>query len=57
MTIFLQVRVFAKAAIAASHGEFDGKAEAIVAAMRFLYLTTHGIACWGLSLFMRDSGS
>ena len=45
MTIFLQVRVFAKAAIAALRGEFDGKAKTIVAAMRFFYLATHGIAC------------
>ena len=57
MTIFLQVRVFAKAAIAALRDEFDGKAEAIVAAMKFLYSATHGIAYWGLSLFMRNPGS
>lgn len=55
--IFLRVRVLAKAAIAAVRSGFDGKVEAFVAAMRCLYVATHGMASWGLSLFMRDPGS
>lgn len=57
MAIFFQVRVWAKAAIAAAavRSGFVGKVDAIVAAMRFFYLAMHEMASWGLSLFMRDA--